>query len=131
MIAHFAKSDYYAEIDDALQALQHHTQFNVIDERGLWKIDFIIRKDRPFSIAEFSRRRITTILGVPVYAATPEDILLAKLEWAKLGESERQLRDASGVIAIQGEKLDTEYVSRWVAALELENEWVRAKEMAG
>lgn len=131
LIAHFSESDYYAEIEDALQALQHHTQFNIIDERGVWKVDFIIRKDRPFSVAEFARRRITTILGVPVYAATPEDILIAKLEWAKLGESERQLRDASGIIAIQGERLDTEYVSRWIAALELENEWVRAREMAG
>lgn len=131
LIKHFADSDYYAEIDDALQALQHHTQFNVIDERGVWKIDFIIRKDRAFSLAEFARRRLTTILGIPLYAATPEDILIAKLEWAKLGDSERQLRDASGIIAIQGEGLDTEYVERWVVALELENEWTRAKELAG
>jgi hypothetical protein len=131
LIQHFAASDYYAEIDDALQALQHHTQFNVIDERGVWKVDFIIRKDRPFSIAEFARRRITAILGIPVYAATPEDILIAKLEWAKLGDSELQLRDASGIIAIQGEVLDTEYVGRWVAALDLAKEWARARELAG
>ena len=54
----------------------------MIDERGVWKVDFIIRKNRPFSMAEFARRRLTTILGVSVYAATPEDILIAKLECA-------------------------------------------------
>ena len=130
LIKYFSESDYYADIDDALEALRHHSQFNVIDEHGVWKIDFIIRKDRPFSIAEFARRRLTTILGISLYAATPEDILLAKLELAKLGDSERQLRDASGVIAIQGEALDRPYVERWVAALDLENEWAKAKAFA-
>ena len=93
--------------------MRYQSQFNAIDERGVWKIDFIIRKNRPFSIAEFARRRLTTILGSPVYAATAEDLLITKLEWAKMGESERQLWDASGIIAIQGEHLDTPYVERW------------------
>jgi hypothetical protein len=92
LVRQFSESDDYAELEDAIQALRHRSQFNVIDERGVWKIDFIIRKDRPFSMAEFARRRITNILGIPVYAATAEDLLIAKLEWAKLGESERQLR---------------------------------------
>jgi hypothetical protein len=118
-------------LEEAMQALRHRSQFNVIDQRGVWKIDFIIRKDRPFSMAEFARRRLTTILGVPVYAATAEDILIAKLEWAQMGESERQLRDASGIIAIQGTSLDVTYVERWVAALSLESEWERAKALAG
>lgn len=131
LIRQFSEFEYYAEIEDALQALRHTSQFNVIDERGIWKIDFIIRKDRPFSIAEFARRRLTSILGIPVYAATAEDILIAKLEWAKLGESERQLRDASGIIAIQGDSLDVTYVERWVSALSLENEWRRARALAG
>lgn len=131
LIGDFAESDYYAELEDALHALRYQSQFNVIDERGVWKIDFIIRKDRPFSIAEFARRRLTTILGVPVYAATAEDMLITKLEWAKMGESERQLRDASGIIAIQRENLDTPYVERWVAALSLEDQWEQARSFAG
>ena len=87
--------------------------FSVIDRRGIWKIDFIVRKNRPFSKREFDRRKRMNILDVTVYAATPEDVLLAKLEWAKLGESERQIRDASGIIEIQRDKLDVEYVERW------------------
>ncbi len=130
LVREFSESEYYVEIEDALEALRHTSQFNVIDERGVWKIDFIMRKDRPFSMAEFARRRLTSILGVPVYAATAEDMLVAKLEWAKIGESERQLRDASGIIAIQGENLDLPYVERWVSALSLENEWERARALA-
>jgi hypothetical protein len=131
LVEQFAAPGYYADVEDALEALRHTSQFHVIDERGVWKIDFIIRKDRPFSRAEFARRRPVTILGVPVYAATAEDILIAKLERARMGESERHLRDASGIIAIQREYLDTAYVDRWVAELSLEDQWERAKLLAG
>jgi hypothetical protein len=70
------------------------------------------------------------ILGIPVYAATPEDVLLAKLEWAKLGESERQIRDAAGILEIQGEKLDMDYVERWAAALDVEDQLRAAQQQA-
>lgn len=38
--------------------------------------------------------------------AAPEDVLLAKLEWAKIGASERQIDDAAGILRMQGVKLD-------------------------
>jgi hypothetical protein len=130
LIAKFTEPNYASDSDDAFEAFRHRSMFSVIDRRGTWKIDFILRKDRPFSKREFGRRKQIEILGVSIYAATPEDVLLAKLEWAKLGESERQLRDAAGIIEIQGEKLDLEYVERWVAALDIEDQWraVREKE---
>lgn len=130
LLRQFPESEYYAELDDALDALRHGTQFNIIDQDGVWKVDFILRKNRPFSRTEFDRRRRIDILGVSVYAATPEDILIAKLEWAKAGESERQIRDAAGIIAIQQSALDVEYVERWIAALGLERRWQQARDEA-
>jgi len=112
----FKEPVYDADIDDALDAFRQRSMFSVIDRRGIWKVDFIFRKARPFSKREFDRRRIIEILDISVYAATPEDVLLAKLEWAKLGESERQIRDAAGIIEVQGENLDKAYVERWAAA---------------
>jgi hypothetical protein len=131
LIERFAEPDYEAHKDDALEALRHRSMFSVIDRRGVWKIDFIVRKDRPFSIREFGRRTQVDILGISLYAATPEDVLLAKLEWAKLGESERQIRDAAGIIEIQGENLDLEYVGRWAVALDVEDQWHAARKKAG
>lgn len=126
LIAQFPDADFYAELEDALQAFRHQSQFNVIDQHSIWKIDFIIRKDRPFSRAEFDRRRVLDILGVALYAASPEDLVIAKLEWSKLGDSERQIRDAAGIIEVQGDGLNVEYIERWVAALELEEQWQKA-----
>ena len=130
LMSMFGEPVYDADKEDALDALRHRSMFSVIDRRGIWKIDFIVRKDRPFSKREFGRRTKIDILGISLYAATAEDILLAKLEWAKLGESERQIRDAAGIVRIQGPKLDVDYVERWVAALDIEDQWHSAREQA-
>ena len=131
LLDQFPESQYYAEIEDALQAFRNGTQFNIIDHNGIWKADFILRKNRPFSRAEFERRRRIRILGVSVYAATPEDILIAKLEWAKMGQSERQITDAAGILSVQGPALDIAYVERWVAELGLDAQWQLARQQAG
>lgn len=116
-------SEFAAELEDALDALAHHSLFNVVDYGSMWKIDFIFKQPTPFDAARFSRRRVVEIAGVRLYAASPEDILLTKLWWAKLSESERQLTDAVGIVQVQGAGLDLEYVDRWVMALDLEREW--------
>jgi hypothetical protein len=131
LLNRFSEPIYDADRDDAFDALNRRSMFSVIDRRGIWKIDFIVRKLRPFSKKEFDRRVRIDILDVLVYSATPEDVLLAKLEWAKLGESERQIRDAAGIIEIQGENLDREYVERWAAALDIEDQLHAARAKAG
>jgi hypothetical protein len=131
LMQRFTEPIYDADVDDALDAFGRRSMFSIIDRRGIWKVDFIFRKPRPFSKREFDRRRRIEVLDVSVYAATPEDVLLAKLEWAKLGESERQIRDAAGIIEIQGENLDKAYVERWAAALDIEDQLHAARAKAG
>lgn len=127
----FAEPTYDADVDDALDAFRRRSMFSVIDRRGIWKIDFIFRKQRPFSKKEFDRRQRIRILDVSVYAATAEDVVLAKLEWAKMGESERQIRDAAGIIEVQRGRLDEEYVARWAAALDIEDQLEAARALTG
>jgi hypothetical protein len=121
---------FYASPEAASDTLERRGQFNVVDLESGWKLDLIIRKDRPFSRAEFERRRPATILGVPVFVATAEDTILAKLDWTRLGEPERQLRDAAGILAMTGDALDRSYIERWAAVLGLDGEWRRAGELA-
>ncbi|MBI4519470.1 MAG: hypothetical protein HY701_01420 [Gemmatimonadetes bacterium] len=91
-------------------------------ERG-WKVDFIIRKDRSFSLEEFSRRRPATVLGVDVSLTRVEDLILAKLEWSRLGESELQRRDVVQLLEAPWASLDRSYLERWVEELGLRAEW--------
>jgi len=105
--------------------------FNVIDLETGWKIDLILRRDRPFSRTEMARRRPATIEGVTVDVASPEDIILSKLEWAALGESTRQLDDVRAVIRATRDHLDIDYLTHWAHELGVANALQRALDTAG
>jgi hypothetical protein len=121
---------FYVSPEAALEAWEHRGQFNVVLLDSGWKADLILRKERPFSRSEFERRRSAEISGVEVFVATAEDTIVAKLEWARAGESERQLRDVVGILEVSGESLDLAYVERWVRELGLETLWQRARSEA-
>jgi hypothetical protein len=122
------QSGYYVELDSALEARRRESLFNVIDLSEGWKIDLIFRKSRSFSKEEFTRRRQTDVGGTLVFIASVEDVIIAKLEWAKLGGSVRQLEDVAAVITVQGETLDKGYIQKWVAELGLTEQWKLARE---
>jgi len=117
--------------DDAIrEAHAARGMFNAIDPDSGWKVDFIVRKDRPFSRAEFESRREIEFLGLELSIASAEDLIVAKLEWARLGNSERQLRDVVEIIAVQGAGLDVRRIEEWTTKLDLETEWALACELA-
>ena len=62
---------------------------------------------------------------------TAEDLILSKLEWAKMGESERQIRDAAVVAEKRSRKLDRDYIEKWVRELGLVAQWEGARKAAG
>lgn len=109
--------NYYVSPNAIQEAFAHNSMFNVIDSVSAWKADFIIRKDRPFSKNEFERRRIAAIKGLNVWVASPEDIILSKLDWAKASGSEQQFRDALGVAVVQYDRLDVNYLRKWAREL--------------
>ncbi len=119
---------YY--VGDADKALANRDQFNIIDTATGWKVDLIMRKDRPFSRSEFDRRIRTRITGVPVAVATVEDTILAKLEWSRRSDSERQLRDVVGMIAVAGTALDLAYLTHWADELGRRSQFEAAQILA-
>jgi hypothetical protein len=123
-------SEYYVSRDAAREAYGAEGMFNLVDFATGWKVDLIIRKQRSFSQEEFSRRRSVEMLGIRLFVASAEDVIVAKLEWAKLGESERQLRDVAGILRGQGSALDAAYIERWVAAMQLGPQWSAARTLA-
>lgn len=121
---------FYVSVEAAREAFERRGQFNVVLLDSGWKADLILRRDRAFSRAEFERRQSAEIAGVQVHLATAEDTIIAKLEWARAGESERQLRDVVGILEVSGERLDRDYIARWIAELGLQALWDRAKSEA-
>ena len=130
LLKNFPENRYYVSREAAFDAYQRSSLFNVIDFASGWKINFIVRKPRDFSRLEFDRRAPANVLGTTVLVASPEDVLISKLEWAKLAESERQIEDAAGIIRTQGRDLDTVYIEHWAEKLGLEAQWDMAKAKA-
>ena len=120
-----AARGFYVDAEDAKDALEHRSIFNVIDASSGYKVDIIIRKDRPFSVEEFSRRRRVELPTFVVSMVTAEDAILSKLEWSQAGGSDRQYQDAVGIALSQGDLLDLAYLRRWAVELGVENKLLR------
>lgn len=111
------REDYYVSEQAAKEAFKHKSMFNIIDNATGWKVDLVVRKERAFSREEFQRRRKAGVMGLDVFIASPEDVILSKLEWAGSSGSDQQVQDALGVIEVQGDGLDRDYLEKWAAAL--------------
>lgn len=130
LVAALAADGYYVDAVTARRALAARRLFNVIDPLTAFKIDLIIRKERPFSREEFSRRVRHDVAGLVMDLATAEDTILAKLEWArKAGGSERQLGDVAGILEVSGGSLDRSYILKWAEALGVADLWQRVSQL--
>ena len=117
----FADS-YFLQQSSIESAYEPPHQFNAIDERSGFKVDFwMLRRDQ-FELAMFARRTAVQLFGLEAWIATSEDVILHKLFWNKLGPSERQLGDAAGVMAVQEAKLDQQYLRQWASHLGVQHE---------
>jgi hypothetical protein len=127
----FCAPDYYLEEESMKDAIRTKSMFNLIEAQEGDKIDFWILTIEPFDRSRFSRKRPEEIFGMKVNISSPEDIILAKLQWAKKsGGSEKQFIDALRVFEIQYKNLDIAYLDRWAKNLGIMPLWERLKKEA-
>lgn len=117
LVAGLTPDAWYADIGTARTAVRERGQFNVIDQRTMWKIAVIVQKTGPYPEVALARRRSLALGGRMVFVQAPEDIILSKLQWPRRGLSERQLRDVAGVLAMA--ELDWHYLENWAEELGL------------
>lgn len=108
---------YYADEIAIAEALATRSFFNVIDGESTLKIDFWPLKDDDYSQEQFRRRKTVRMGERRVWALTAEDIILAKLLWIKMSDSERQWRDVQSVWTLKKAELDLPYLRLWAARL--------------
>jgi hypothetical protein len=112
----------YITQEGVRDALSGTGMFNFIHSDTGLKVDFWIDRGEPFTKSCFARaRQVELSDGFWAMMASPEDVLLHKVYWDHLMPSERQLRDAQGIVSVLGEKLDTAYVKKWAKELGIEN----------
>lgn len=113
----------YVSADAAVRALATESMFNIVDTETGWKADVIPCKARPFSQTEFARRQPIEFEGVSLWVASVEDVIISKLEWAKIGGSARQIEDVASLLRLAAGELDRPYLDRWIGELGLQRQW--------
>jgi hypothetical protein len=120
----FPAPEFYLSDTAVRQAIHHRGQVNLLHPGSGLKVDLIIRQDTPFDQSRFARGvRISPEPGLEATFASPEDVIVKKLEYYRDGGSEKHLRDITGVLRVTGERIDRAYIERWAAKLGLETIW--------
>lgn len=116
------EQDFFIDKMMVADAVKRRGSFNILHKETMFKVDIFIPPQRAFTQQQFSRSKSVLLSIEPeqeAIVASPEDTILAKLEWYQQGgeASDRQWRDILGLIAVQGELLDLEYLKQTAAQL--------------
>ena len=110
------KDSYYVSKEAIDEAILHESIFNLIHMESIIKVDFIIRKNREYRLAEFKRRKQITIADFTTYIVSIEDLIISKLIWMEDPGSELQKNDVKALLSVDH---DREYLQDWVSKLKL------------
>ncbi|MFA5811267.1 MAG: nucleotidyltransferase [bacterium] len=119
-------SDYYVDADVVREEIRRRGMFNLIHNRLILKVDFILQKQGEYDSMALERRRRIDLDGVQIWMISAEDLIIRKLQWAKDTLSEMQIGDVRNIIEMASD-LDTNYVESWVGRLGLDELYAKVR----
>jgi hypothetical protein len=125
------ESEFYVDQEMIAESVQRHSGFNIIHRETMFKVDVFIPIPRPFLRSQLSRAQVQTFKfdsQVSARFASPEDTILSKLEWYRMGGevSDHQWRDILGVLKTKAGDIDLEYLNQWAKELKVSDLLERA-----
>lgn len=117
--------DFFVQAESVAAAVEHHTGFNAIHRRAMFKVDLYVRPASGLFGSEIERAErilLRTSDPGPVRVASAEDTVLQELRSFRAGGdvSERQWRDVRGILKARAGRLDMQYLRQWAQTLQLE-----------
>ena len=113
------QGSFYVDEHALRRAVSERRSTNLIHHDSQIKIDLFVAGGTALDFEQLARRQAVDLGGRRLYVHPPEDILLQKLRWFRLGgeASDRQWRDIVGIVRVQGPRLDTAYLREHAPAL--------------
>jgi hypothetical protein len=131
------RDGYYLDAETIREATNQSSTFNVIHLATMLKVDVFVLGADDYDRTALGRGCKAAIGSAgeegEFVVASPEDIILLKLRWYRMGNevAHQQWSDAVGVLKVQGDALDAGYLSKWADYLEVADLLKRALEDAG
>lgn len=128
-------SGFYVDPDALRRAVRDRSHANAVHHQTSVKVDLFIEGGSAIDADLLARRQRVQVSTDPdrhLYVHAPEDILLQKLRWYRLGgeKSDRQWRDALGILIVQKDRLDETYLTRGARVLNVTDLLERARREA-
>jgi len=128
----FDADNFYLDEESIRHAVARCGQFNIIHPASGLKVDIMVPGPGAFDRSRFARaRRVRPAEDYEASFASPEDVIVKKMESYREGGSEKHLRDIASVVKISGEELDWQYLERWARDLDLDEVWKVVLERVG
>lgn len=123
LLSRFPPGEFYVSEEAARDAVVRREEFNVIHPVSGFKIDFFVPANE-MERGQLSRtRRYELVPGCEAEVSPPEELILKKLDYHRIGGSEKHLRDVAAMLQVSGDEIDVERITREAGRLDLAELW--------
>jgi hypothetical protein len=135
-LAEMLQTEFYVDAAMISDAVARRETFNLIHYETVLKVDVFVARDHPLDRAVISRARRYSLhpeTSSLVSVVAPEEAVLAKLWWYRQGRevAAQQWKDVLGVLRLQADTLDTDYMHRFAEQLGVHDLLQRALQEIG
>jgi hypothetical protein len=123
LLATFPGPEFYCSREAVKSAITKRFQFNIIHNTEGVKADIILPGTSELDELQLTRRVWLAVGNQSAWVASPEDVIVKKLEFYRLGGSDKHLRDIASMLRIGGNNLDITYIEHWAEKLHVLDTW--------
>jgi len=126
----YPSSEFYCppvEVIKVEAKRQHRGHFNLIHHETGFKADVYLMGEDSLHDWGMSKRRQIDMEGKILWVASPEYVILRKLQYYREGGSEKHLRDIAGMVEISREQIDFKELENKINENSMGKEWEAAK----